>query len=81
MKIISTKFSGLKVIESKLFKDNRGFFKEDFKKILQKRVKNLCLGCTSSSKKRFEGCIYKPDLLKANMFQFLKRKILDVVID
>ena len=32
MKIISTKFSGLKVIQSKSYKDNRGLFKEDYKK-------------------------------------------------
>ena len=32
MKIRSTKFSGLKIILSKSFKDYRGFFKENFKK-------------------------------------------------
>tara|TARA_B100001250_G_scaffold337138_1_gene303850 strand:+ start:237 stop:395 length:159 start_codon:yes stop_codon:yes gene_type:complete len=39
MKIISTKFSGLKIIHSKIHKDSRGFFKEDFKKkILRKKI-------------------------------------------
>ena len=32
MKILKTKFADLKVIKSKIYKDNRGFFKEDFKK-------------------------------------------------
>ena len=51
MKIISTKFSGLKVIQSKSHKDNRGLFKENYKKKFFKD-KKFVLGCTSSSKKK-----------------------------
>ena len=50
MKIISTKFQGLKVIQSKAFKDSRGLFKEDYKKKYFKN-KNFVFGCTSTSKK------------------------------
>ena len=45
MKIISTKFSGLKVIQSKSYKDSRGLFKEDYKKKFLKN-KNFVFGCT-----------------------------------
>ena len=50
MKIKSTKFSNLKVIESVNYKDYRGLFKEDFKKKFFKNTK-FVFGCTSSSKK------------------------------
>ena len=50
MKIISTKFSGLKVIQSKSHKDSRGFFREDYKKKFFKD-KKFIFGCISSSKK------------------------------
>ena len=30
MKIKSTKFTGLKIIQSKKYRDSRGFFKEDY---------------------------------------------------
>jgi len=32
MKILSTKFLGVKVIQSKIYKDSRGLFKENYKK-------------------------------------------------
>ena len=34
MKIINTKIKGLKIIKSKIFKDNRGFLRETFRKNL-----------------------------------------------
>ena len=37
MKVTSTNFSGLKIIQSKTYKDNRGFVKESYK---QKNFKN-----------------------------------------
>ena len=51
MKIISTKFSGLKIIQSKSYKDIRGLFKEDYKKKFFKD-KNFVFGCTSTSRKK-----------------------------
>ena len=79
MKIISTKFSGLKVIESRLFKDNRGFFKEDFKKQFFKKEK-FVFGCTSSSKKNvLRGMHLQTKFAQGKYVSVLKGKILDVV--
>ena len=50
MKILPTGFEGLKIIQSEIYKDYRGFFKEDYKKKFFKN-KNFIFGCTSSSKK------------------------------
>ena len=70
MKIISTKFSGLKVIQSKSYKDNRGLFKEDYKKkFLKKKI--LFLGARQVQKKMLlEDCTYKQNIHKKNMFRF-----------
>ena len=50
MKFIKTKFKDLVVIKSKVYNDNRGFFKEIFKKNKFKKF-NFVFGCASSSKK------------------------------
>ena len=69
MKIISTKFSGLKVIQSKSYKDNRGLFKEDYKKKFFKK-KILFLDVRQVQKKMLlEDCTYKQNIHKKNMFQ------------
>ena len=70
MKIISTKFSGLKIIQSKSYRDNRGLFKEDYKK------KNLTTKISSLGahlvlkKTSLEDCIYKLNFRKKNMFRY-----------
>ena len=70
MKIKSTKFTGLKIIQSKNYRDSRGFFKEDFKKKFFKD-KKFVFGCTSSSKKMWYGVyIYKLNFHKENTFLF-----------
>ena len=81
MKITSTKFSGLKIIQSKSFKDKRGFFKEDFKKKLFKD-KKFIFGCASSSKKNvLRGLHLQTKLSQDKYLSILKGSILDVVID
>ena len=50
MNIKNTKFKGLKIINGKVFFDNRGFFREIFKKNLLKRHKPI-FWCLSKSKK------------------------------
>ena len=81
MKIISTKFSGLKVIKSKSYKDNRGLFKEDYKKKFFKD-KNFVFGCTSSSKKNVvRGFHLQTKYAQAKYVSVLKGAIFDVVID
>ena len=81
MKIISTKFSGLKVIQSKSYKDNRGLFKEDYKKKFFKN-KNFVFGCTSSSKKNvIRGLHLQIKYSQEKYVSVLKGAIIDVVVD
>jgi len=81
MKIISTKFSGLKIIKSKCYKDDRGFFKEDFKKKFFKN-KKFIFGCTSSSKKNvIRGLHLQTKFSQEKYISVLKGAILDVAVD
>ena len=50
MQIKKTKFKGLKIVTNKIYKDSRGYFKEDFKSKFLK-VLNFIFSCTSKSKK------------------------------
>ena len=81
MKVILTKFSGLKVIQSKSYKDNRGLFKEDFKKKFFKN-KKFVFGCTSTSKKNvIRGLHLQTKFSQGKYVSILKGSILDVVVD
>ena len=81
MKIISTKFSGLKVIQSKSYKDSRGLFKEDYKKKIFKN-KNFVFGCTSSSKKNvIRGLHLQTKYSQEKYVSVLKGAIIDVAVD
>ena len=81
MKIKYTKFSGLKVIESKSFRDSRGLFKEDFKKKFFKN-KKFVFGCTSSSKKNvIRGLHLQTKFQQAKYISVLKGSIYDVAVD
>ena len=64
MKIIDTKFNGLKILNGIKFDDNRGYFREIY---LQKIFKNkkFIFWCMSKSKKMFYVvCIFKPKIHK-----------------
>jgi dTDP-4-dehydrorhamnose 3,5-epimerase len=81
MKVILTKFSGLKVIQSKSYKDNRGLFKEDFKKKFFKN-KKFVFGCTSTSKKNvIRGLHLQTKFSQGKYVSVLKGSIFDVVVD
>ena len=81
MKIISTKFSELKVIKSKNHRDSRGFFKEDFKKKFFKG-KKFVFGCTSSSQKNvIRGLHLQTKFSQGKYVSVLKGKIFDVALD
>ena len=81
MKVINTKFSGLKVFQSKSYKDYRGLFKEDYKKKFLKN-KNFVFGCTSSSKKNvIRGLHLQTKYSQEKYVSVLKGAILDVVVD
>ena len=81
MRLKSTKFSGLKLIKTKIHRDSRGFFKEDFKQKLFKKSKFI-FGCTSSSKKNvLRGMHIQAKVPQGKHVSVLKGSILDVVVD
>ena len=81
MKIISTKFSELKVIKSKNYRDSRGFFKEDFKKKFFKG-KKFVFGCISRSQKNvIRGLHLQTKFSQGKYISVLKGKIFDVALD
>ena len=81
MKIKSTKFVGLKVIQSKNFKDSRGLFRENYKKKFF-RNKNLIFGCVSISKKNvIRGLHLQTKFSQEKYVSVLKGAVMDVVLD
>ena len=81
MKIKSTKFTGLKIIQSRNYSDSRGLFKEDFKKKFFKN-KKFVFGCTSTSKKNvLRGLHLQTKFAQEKYVSVLKGSILDVVVD
>ena len=80
MKIVKTKFKGLYVFEGQMFKDQRGFLRECFRKKIIKR--NLVFSIVSKSKKNvLRGLhlqVHKP---QEKFLTVLKGKILDVAVD
>jgi dTDP-4-dehydrorhamnose 3,5-epimerase len=80
MKIISTRFKGLKIIQSNIYKDKRGFFKEDFKQ--SNFNKKFVFGCTSRSKKYvLRGLHIQTKNSQGKHISVLKGSIYDVVVD
>ena len=81
MKIIKTKFSGLKIIVGSTFYDQRGFFREIFKNRLIKNYKPI-FWCISKSKQNvLRGLHLQKRSSQAKFVCVLKGKILDVVVD
>mgnify|MGYP001166196785 FL=1 len=81
MKIKSTKFKGLKIVFSPVHRDNRGFFKEVFKKKLFSKHK-FVFTCTSSSKKNvLRGLHFQKKSAQGKYLNVLKGEIFDVAVD
>ena len=81
MKVTSTNFSGLKIVQSKIYRDNRGLLKEVFK---QKIFKNddFIFNIVSSSKKNVvRGFHIQTKFKQAKYVSVLKGAILDVALD
>ena len=80
MKLIKTKLKNLLIIKTKIFKDNRGFFKEVEKnKILKKK---FIFDCFSFSKKNtLRGLHLQKRKEQAKIITVTQGKILDVVVD
>ena len=81
MKIIHTKFKDLKLIKTKIFKDQRGFFKEVFKnKVVQND--NFIFDCMSYSKKNvLRGLHFQKKNPQAKLLTVVQGRIFDVCVD
>ena len=80
MKIKNVNIAGLKIIKTKMFFDNRGFFKEVFKNNLIK--KNFKFDVMSSSKKNvIRGLHIQTKKPQAKVITVVLGKIMDVAVD
>jgi dTDP-4-dehydrorhamnose 3,5-epimerase len=81
MKIINTKFKGLKIIQQKKHGDKRGYLRETYiKKII--KWDNLIFDYATTSKKNvLRGFHFQSKFKQAKFVSVLKGKILDCVID
>ena len=81
MKIISTRFQGLKKIKGINYSDKRGYFREIFKNNFFKN-KNFIYWCISSSKKNvLRGLHLQKKFQQDKFVSVVKGKIFDVVLD
>jgi len=81
MIIKSTKFKDLKIILAPIYKDNRGHFREIFKKFFFKN-KKFIFTCVSSSKKNvLRGMHLQTKFPQGKYLSVLKGEIFDVVVD
>ena len=80
MKIIKTNLKGLWIIKTKIFKDNRGLFKEVEKQSILK--KKFIFDCFSFSKKNtLRGLHLQKKNTQAKIITVVQGKIMDVVVD
>ena len=81
MQIKKTKIKGLRIIINKIYRDSRGYFKEDFKSKLFKSSKFI-FSCTSSSKKNvLRGLHVQTKKPQGKFISVVKGSILDVAVD
>ena len=81
MKIINTKIKGLKIIKSKIFKDNRGFLRETFRKNLFNN-QDFPFDIMSYSKKNvLRGLHFQSKNSQAKIITVTHGKIMDVAVD
>ena len=81
MKIINTKFYGLKIIKGVIHYDKRGYFRETFKNNLFKN-KKFIFWCLSKSKKNvIRGLHLQTKFQQEKFISVVKGKIFDVALD
>ena len=81
MKIIDTKFQGLKIIKGINYYDSRGYFRETFKNNFFQK-KNFIFWCLSKSKKNvIRGLHLQKKFGQDKFVSVAKGKIFDVVVD
>ena len=81
MKVIKTKFSGLKIIQQKKFGDSRGSLRETFRKKIIKWDNLIFDYATLSKKNVLRGFHFNSKYPQAKYVTVLRGKILDYVID
>ncbi len=81
MKIIDTKFKGLKIIKQISFKDKRGFLRITYNEKLIKKKNFIFEYCTTSRKNSLRGFHFQYKHQQAKYLSVIKGKILDCVID
>ena len=80
MKIINTKFSGLKIVKQDFIKDKRGQLRIIHNQKINKK-KFVFEYCTSSKKNSLRGFHFQFKYQQAKYVSVVKGKILDCVID
>jgi len=81
MKIVNTKFQGLKIIKGINYYDNRGYFRETFKNSFFQN-KKFIFWCMSKSKKNvIRGLHLQKEFKQDKFVSVVKGKIFDVVVD
>ena len=81
MKVINTKFKGLKIIKQKKYTDSRGFLRVNHnqKKVFFKKF--IYEYCTTSKKNALRGFHFQKKYQQAKYVNVIKGKILDYVVD
>ena len=80
MKIVKTKIKNLIILKSQIFKDNRGFLRETFKKNVLNKI--FPFDITSFSKKNvIRGLHFQEKYSQAKLITVTHGKILDVAVD
>ena len=81
MKVKSTKFKNLKIIESPIYRDKRGYFREIFKHNFFLKQK-FVFTCVSSSKRNvLRGLHLQTKYAQGKYLSVLKGEIFDTVVD
>ena len=81
MKIVNTKFKGLKIIKQDSYKDRRGYLRIIHNQKIINKKKFIFEYCTNSKKNALRGFHFQHKFQQAKYVNVLKGKILDCVID
>ena len=81
MKVLSTRFQGLKLIRGKNFYDQRGYFREILRNNLLKKKKFIFWSVSKSKKNVLRGLHLQTKFKQAKFVSVIKGKIYEVVLD
>ena len=81
MKVLSTRFQGLKLIRGKNFYDKSGYFREILRNKLLKKKKFIFWSISKSKKNVLRGLHLQTKFKQAKFVSVLKGKIYEVVLD